>query len=394
MKERTSRRSIGITIMLLATMWLGLTIFDSIKTKRLTVTTELPLEPAFEDNNVAIVFAPDTNCLGFLSVVVASITKNISDNHNYDIVILEKKLAGRCKRRLMEQLRPFENVSIRFVNMKEFFDNYDKNDIYNINESIESYSRFFIPDIFHKYEKVIWLDIDTLVYVDLADLYDIDVGNNMIAAVRDITTNNWPSDRQTNFDLCSYLYDKFNYKNCYKYANMGVVLYGIKNCEKENFVDRCLEQINKIDYKVLKSPEQDIMNLVCEDKIKYIGYEYNMFASYLNNIHFMDGAYLHSSIIENPKIVHFEDFKPWRDEKSYNGLYGYKWTEMTFNSKFFLNRKAYIFLLKTKIAKYNLYKKFTRSEDKIKFYNNIILNLNKRIKYFNNNILYPNKYDK
>ena len=43
MKERTSRRSIGITIMLLDTMWLGLTIFYIIKTKRLTLTTELKL---------------------------------------------------------------------------------------------------------------------------------------------------------------------------------------------------------------------------------------------------------------------------------------------------------------------------------------------------------------
>ncbi|MGQ7147711.1 glycosyltransferase, partial [Escherichia sp. SS-MK2] len=48
------------------------------------------------------------------------------------------------------------------------------------------YARLFIPQLFREYKKVVFIDSDTVVKADLATLLDVEIGTNLVAAVKDI----------------------------------------------------------------------------------------------------------------------------------------------------------------------------------------------------------------
>lgn len=52
--------------------------------------------------------------------------------------------------------------------------------------SASTYARLFIPQLFREYEKVIFIDSDTVVKADLAALLNVELGTNLVAAVKDI----------------------------------------------------------------------------------------------------------------------------------------------------------------------------------------------------------------
>ena len=51
--------------------------------------------------------------------------------------------------------------------------------------STETFYRFLILDILKMYPKVVYLDCDMIIRRDIAELYDVKLGDNMLAAVID-----------------------------------------------------------------------------------------------------------------------------------------------------------------------------------------------------------------
>mgnify|MGYP002511525354 CR=1 FL=1 len=49
--------------------------------------------------------------------------------------------------------------------------------------SIETYYRFFIPNMFPQYDKVLYLDCDIAVLGDIAELYNTDISDCLLGAV-------------------------------------------------------------------------------------------------------------------------------------------------------------------------------------------------------------------
>ena len=50
------------------------------------------ISPAFQKNNIPVVFATDENWGIFLSVVIKSILETSSESNNYDLIVLEEQL--------------------------------------------------------------------------------------------------------------------------------------------------------------------------------------------------------------------------------------------------------------------------------------------------------------
>ncbi len=88
----------------------------------------------------------------------------MSKDYNYDIVILEDKIKDKSKKLLLEQVKDFKNVSVRFIDISEYFNRHKDIKFYSpkiisyITRSM--YNRLFIPEIFDNYEKVIYLDTE------------------------------------------------------------------------------------------------------------------------------------------------------------------------------------------------------------------------------------------
>ena len=78
-----------------------------------------------------------------------------------------------------------ENISIEFVDLNYYIEKI-KDKLYTRDYySKTTYFRLFIPNLYPQYNKVLYLDSDITILSDVADLYNIDIGDNLIAAAPD-----------------------------------------------------------------------------------------------------------------------------------------------------------------------------------------------------------------
>ena len=134
-------------------------------------------------NIIPIVFAVDDNYSPFLAVNIRSIIDNGDKNNFYKFYILIRSISEDNKKIL--SLFNSENCEVEFVDvndkLKLIAHKLALRDYY----TLTIYYRLFIPSIFHQYDKVLYLDCDMVAKGDIAKLYNIDLGDNIVGACRE-----------------------------------------------------------------------------------------------------------------------------------------------------------------------------------------------------------------
>ena len=128
---------------------------------------------------VPIVFSTDDNYVLPLSVAIKSIIDKKSKEYEYIIHIFHNGLSEQS----ISILSSFNYAcKIKFVNVGEFLQG---SSIYAKDRfPIAACFRFFISQILPEYEKVVYLDCDTLANRDVAELYRCEIGDNLVSAVK------------------------------------------------------------------------------------------------------------------------------------------------------------------------------------------------------------------
>ena len=106
-----------------------------------------------------------------------------------------------------------------------------------------AYLRLFANKVL-KNDKVIYLDIDTMVCGDIKQLYDIDISNYEIAAVNDAAGTFWIKRN---------------------YFNSGVLLINFKRCNATQVFEKCLELIKNHNYFFV---DQTPLNKLIQKRLK------------------------------------------------------------------------------------------------------------------------------
>ena len=98
-----------------------------------------------------------------------------------------------------------------------------------------NYARIFLPEIFKQVNKGIYLDNDLIIQKDIRNLFNIDLGEKIMAAP--LTRN---LDKYMNFpDKISEL--KINVDKTYKGFNAGVYLYSLKKWRENEMTKKAIE---------------------------------------------------------------------------------------------------------------------------------------------------------
>lgn len=150
-----------------------------------------------------------------------------------------------------------------------------------------TFARYFIPD-FVTEDKVLYLDSDLIVTGDLTDLFELDLGENYLAAAR----------------------------SCFGAGvgfNAGVLLINNKKWKSENIRQKLIELTEK-EHENVKEGDQSILNMLFKDQYSLLEDKYNF------QIGFDAGAAEknHAFIFEIPltplpKILHYiSPDKPWK----------------------------------------------------------------------------------
>lgn len=110
------------------------------------------------------------------------------------------------------------------------------------------YFRFFIPEIFAHYEKVLYLDSDLICLRDIADLYRVDIGGNLLGAVRDVEYARIYNENCEikGYRVKDYCDDILKLKDYTHYFNSGVLGFNIKKCREFALTDKLLKRLAEV----------------------------------------------------------------------------------------------------------------------------------------------------
>lgn len=126
------------------------------------------------DNVFPIIFATDEKNAQLTAVSIESIRGNTNPDYFYDIYILETDLSPATRFNFLQLSN--QNVRVTCLNLTDKIDQY---------VDYQKYC-FFIPSLFKGYNKILYLDNMVLVQDDLADLFKVDMGNNIVMGKRAI----------------------------------------------------------------------------------------------------------------------------------------------------------------------------------------------------------------
>ncbi|AEV28911.1 LPS:glycosyltransferase [Sphaerochaeta pleomorpha str. Grapes] len=274
------------------------------------------LVPAFT-KAVPVVFASNEFFAPALGVCLQSMLEHCSAKHCYDVVILESSLSVDSKQRLEMMVGGRENVSLRFFDPTGMLSGrqLQKNPTDHI--SYETYYRFLIADILSGYEKVLYLDCDTVINADVADLYATDLKGMVLGATLEAEIAGL---RGHDALLTSYIETVVGLGKQDPYFQAGVLVIDLQGIKAVHSIDEWLLLASKRKYRY---NDQDILNKECKGRIALLDMSWNVVVDcaqkrlplIMQAPHAISRSYLVAR--ENPKIIHYAGFqKPWDDSSS------------------------------------------------------------------------------
>lgn len=241
---------------------------------------------------IPIFFASDDNYVPLLATAIKSLLTNASKNYFYKIYVLTTDMQQEKRDKIAAMALP--NSSIEFVALAKELDKvkhlFRLRDYY----SKETYYRFFIPDLFPKYKKVIYLDCDLIIKGDISELYNIDLGNNYVAAAPEEVFTlhpNWMNYPRKALGIEPEVY-----------FNAGVMLLNTERLLKDKIAEKFVALAEKYTFRIVQ--DEDYLNVLLRDHKMILPLDWNKTA-------FKNDSYDD----KNLKIIHFKIvWRPWHYE--------------------------------------------------------------------------------
>ena len=276
--------------------------------------TLAPLDANITDPIVPVVFAADDNYVPQLSTTIYSAMVNASQDRHYDVVVLQRNIAWDKQERLRTFFRRFDNMTLRFINVDRLVSGVELT-TNNAHISVETYYRFLIQQVLPFYDKVLYLDSDIIINGDIAELYDTELGENLLAAVHDI---DFLGNLNVKHGLrMGYAKDVLHMQDPYTYFQAGVLVLNTRAMREHYTMDQWLEYASNHEYIY---NDQDVLNAHCEGKVTFLDWSWNVMhdcAGRVSNVFSLapnDAYDAYMTSREHPKIIHYAGFvKPWTD---------------------------------------------------------------------------------
>ena len=251
------------------------------------------------ENNLEVIpifFAIDDGYMPFLAVALESLIENSSKQYYYSIKILYTNIKEENKKKINKYKR--ENVNIEFVDLNYYIEKV-KDKLYTRDYYTNTtYFRLFIANLYPQYNKAIYLDSDIVVLGDIAELYNQDIGDNLIAAA--------PDDVIQTIKVFQEYAEKVvgvaDYRN---YFNAGILLMNLDEFRKFNFQNKFLYLLETIKFTVAQ--DQDYLNRLCKGKVKIIDKAWDTMPVGTETLEEKDLKIVHYNLADKP--WHYDNIK-------------------------------------------------------------------------------------
>ncbi|KLV17836.1 hypothetical protein ABW02_24520 [Niallia circulans] len=245
---------------------------------------------------INVVFSVDNQYNQHFAAALTSLLVNTIESSRLNIVVIDGGIEETKKKLISEIVEKYNgDLSFKRINRKELNGaNLDG----HISEA--TYYRLMISELFREdVKKVIYLDCDILVRKDITELWNIDIGDFVVGAIK---FNEYDG------------YDKIDIPKGAPYFNAGVLVINLDKWRKENITIKAFEYIKKYPEKLI-AHDQSILNFLLHDNWFQIDYKWNL-RTQLFSLDYksagFDNIESFEEVKENPSIVHFTTAsKPW-----------------------------------------------------------------------------------
>jgi lipopolysaccharide biosynthesis glycosyltransferase len=240
-------------------------------------------------NSIAVIVACDNHYVVLLAALLKSIEYHHKSDENIDVFIVEDGISAKNRKKLIASVNA-KKIQLIWISMDEAIPDdmhipFDRSS-YPKNIHTRIFIPHFIPD---RFDKIIYLDVDMILMRDISDLWNIDLGENMLAAVMDprlkVFSNSWGGILN---------YKELGFAPDTKYFNTGILVINNKKWREENSaatVVKCIADNEKF----ANYPDQYGINIVMANRWVELDPRWNWFAD---------------TACGDPFLIHFIERKP------------------------------------------------------------------------------------
>ena len=261
-----------------------------------------------ELKEIPIFFAIDDQYIPFLAVALKSLIENANKDYKYLIKVLHTNVQEEH----MKQIKKYEdeNVNIEFGDVSYYIEKVQDKLYTRDYYTNTTYFRLFLPDLYPQFDKVLYLDSDIIVVGDISELYNTDMGTNLVAAAPDDII-------QYNKVFQDYAELVVGVAKYQHYFNAGVLLMNLDELRKFKFEEKFLYLLGTVKFSVAQ--DQDYLNRLCKGRVTLLSHDWDVMP-YVND----------ETKPEDIKLIHYNfAYKPWHFEDVTYHEYFWKYAEKT-----------------------------------------------------------------
>ena len=120
--------------------------------------------------------------------------------------------------------------------------------------------------MYPEYKKAVYIDSDTICLKDIADLYNIEIGENLIAGTPDGVI-------QAIDVFQDYVERVVGVSDYNKYFNAGIIVMNLEELRKYRFEEKFIYMLERVKFEVAQ--DQDYMNRLCKGRVKLLDFSWN-----------------------------------------------------------------------------------------------------------------------
>lgn len=229
------------------------------------------------------------------AVCVVSLLENNRDSF-FDIVIVSTESLGPGEEKLNRTVARYDNARLKVLQLGA--SSGMTLPVRALHYTIDTYTRLWVADFFApEVERVLYLDSDMVVVGNIDELWQVDLGQSLLAAVT------IPGSTR-----CA----AYGIPERYGYFQSGVLVISLTRWRQERIFDLVQDYIAHNADKIVDA-DQDVLNACLYDKRLPLPFMWNVIAPFYFNYHPLGLSRAETrSVRRNARIIHFNGpSKPW-----------------------------------------------------------------------------------
>ena len=264
-------------------------------------------------NDVVVLLACNEKFVPYMSVTLQSILEHANPGREYDIVVLTSDISPANMELLRWQASCKPNVRVGFLDAMAAAGNATLP--CHGHFACETYYRLLAPELLPGVDKAAYIDCYLVVLHDIADLYDVELGDHLLAATLDADTAGMAGGYDES--IYDYLKNDVGLADPYTYFQAGVLVLNLAEFRRSCPTGKCIALATTHHWQWL---DQDVLNYLASGDFVRLDMSWNTLFDWqgLRCEHIIPCAPPHlraayAQARRAPKIVHYAgpDNRPW-----------------------------------------------------------------------------------